>query len=81
MAEFPERIERIFITKEPNAAGCYAVTLYVNGEKRTVVVDDRFPYYEERGMWAFARPSRDEGDREIWSLIIEKVWAKIFGNY
>ena len=44
IAEFPERIEKIFITKTVNEAGCYAVTLYVNGEKRTVVVDDYFPY-------------------------------------
>lgn len=40
MAEHPDRIKNIFITKEPNDAGCYAVTIYVNGEKRTVVVDD-----------------------------------------
>ena len=38
----------MFLTKEVNSAGCYAVTMYVNGEKRTVVVDDYFPYDEER---------------------------------
>lgn len=47
IAEFPNRIEKIFITKEVNEAGCYAVSLYVNGEKRTVVVDDYFPYCNE----------------------------------
>jgi len=81
MAEHPDRIKRIFITSEPNVAGCYAVTIYVNGEKRTVVVDDQFPFDAEKGKWAFARPSRDDGDNEIWSLILEKAWAKIFGSY
>ena len=47
LAEFPDRIKRIFITKEVNSAGCYAVQMYINGEKRTVVVDDYFPYNEE----------------------------------
>ena len=26
-------------------------------------------------------PSRDEGTREIWALILEKAWAKVFGSY
>ena len=44
IAEFPDRIKKIFLTEELNNAGCYAVQLFVNGERRTVVVDDRFPY-------------------------------------
>ena len=48
IAEYPERIKKIFITKEVNEAGCYAVTMYINGEKRTVVVDDYFPYNNEK---------------------------------
>mmetsp|Transcript_40684 Transcript_40684/g.53369 ORF Transcript_40684/g.53369 Transcript_40684/m.53369 type:complete len:170 (-) Transcript_40684:1210-1719(-) len=39
-AETPSRIQRIFLNPEVNSAGLYAVSLYVNGEKRTVVVDD-----------------------------------------
>ena len=44
IAEYPDRIKKIFLTHEINIAGCYAVTMYINGEKRTVVVDDYFPY-------------------------------------
>ena len=54
--------------------------MYINGEKRTVVVDDKFPYDTNTDRWAFARSSRD-GDNEIWSLILEKAWAKVFGSY
>ena len=81
LAEYPERIKKIFLTREVNEAGCYAVTIYVNGEKRTVVVDDYFPYDPNTEKWAFSRPSREEGTNEIWVLILEKVWAKVFGSY
>ena len=75
------------MTKEVNEAGCYAVKLFVNGEERVVVVDDYFPYDEHRGTWAFSRPSEEEDEKrgkstkEIWVLILEKAWAKVFGSY
>ena len=58
LAEYPDRISRIFLTHEVNTAGCYAVQFYVNGEKRTIVVDDYFPYDNESQTWAFSQPSR-----------------------
>lgn len=58
LAEYPERIKRIFLTQTINEAGCYAVQLYINGERRTVVVDDYFPYDSETETWAFSQPSR-----------------------
>ena len=65
-----------------NDAGCYAVQLYINGEKRTVVVDDYFPYNNERGRWAFSQPSLTKNHiNEIWVLIVEKAWAKVYGSY
>ena len=85
LAEYPERIEKIFLTKEINEAGCYAVSLFVNGERRTVVVDDYFPYDSHKETWAFSRPSEDKVSgtnvKEIWVLILEKAWAKVFGSY
>ena len=86
LAEYPERIKKIFITESTNEAGCYAVSLFINGEQRTVVVDDYFPYDNHRGTWAFSRPSDEEDGRgkdvkEIWVLILEKAWAKVFGSY
>lgn len=55
LAENPDRIKRIFKQDKVNTAGCYAVTLYLMGEKKTVVVDDRFPYNPDKGQWAFCR--------------------------
>ena len=79
LAEKEGRVEKIFITKEVNAAGCYAVQLFVNGEKMIVVVDDYFPYDPHKEQWAMSKPSEDSN--EIWVLIIEKAWAKVFGSY
>lgn len=56
----------------------YAVQFEINGEAKTVVVDDYFPYDEERNRWAFSQPSKGN---EIWVLILEKAWAKVFGSY
>jgi len=78
LAEFPQRIENIFLTKEVNEAGCYALQLYVNGELRIVVVDDYFPYCPHKSDWAF---SRSDSQKEIWVMLLEKAWAKIFGSY
>lgn len=58
------------------------MTLYVNGEKRTVVVDDYFPYCDDSQTWAFSQPSKTaESNNEIWVLVLEKAWAKVFGSY
>ena len=78
IAEEPSRIKRIFVTQETNEAGIYAVRLFINGEPRVVVVDDYFPYNEAKGKWAFSRPS---SGNEIWVLILEKAWAKVYGSY
>ena len=51
---------------------------YINGEPKTVVVDDRFPYCPYKERWAFSRVSKTN---EIWVLILEKAWAKVFGSY
>lgn len=77
LAEYPERIERMFQIKSLNDAGIYAVTMYITGEKKTIVVDDYFPFCPGKDDWAFSKSM----DNEIWVLIVEKAWAKIHGSY
>jgi len=82
LAEEPKRLEKIFLIKEANEVGIYAVQLYINGIKETVVVDDRFPYDLQRERWAFSRTSvYGESRSEIWVLVLEKAWAKVYGSY
>lgn len=51
---------------------------YLNGEPRTIVVDDYFPYCPHKQEWAFSRSNQE---KEIWVLLLEKAWAKIYGSY
>ena len=78
LAEKPDRVKAIFLTKEVNSAGCYALKFYINGECKTIVVDDYFPYCTHKEDWAF---SRSNNEKEIWVLLLEKAWAKMFGSY
>jgi hypothetical protein len=43
MAEFPDRIKRIFSSAVTNQSGCYAVKLYINGVRREILIDDLLP--------------------------------------
>ena len=52
--------------------------LYPNGEPRIIVVDDRFPYDTHRERWAFSRCDKTP---EIWVLLLEKAFAKLYGSY
>ena len=80
LAEVPQRISDMFLTKRTNYAGCYAVKLFQNGEAKVVVVDDYFPYDEtpEKDHWAFGRVAKSW---EIWVNILEKACAKMLGSY
>jgi calpain-15 len=52
--------------------------LFLNGEVTEVVVDDLIPYdYSDSDCWAFARAK----NREVYVLILEKAFAKVFGSY
>jgi hypothetical protein len=70
-----KRIKDSFLTKEINDAGLYAIKFVIDGQPRTVVVDDYFPFVRtgrpnKEGIrtgpevFAFAKPKFDEN--EIW---------------
>ncbi len=75
MAETPERIYARFITKQPNKAGIYLLSLFVNGSEVPIIIDDFFPV--KYGRPAFASTK----DGEIWAMLLEKAWAKMHGSY
>lgn len=43
MAEQPDRIRDLFITKEYNDVGIYLLKLWVNGKETLVLIDDFLP--------------------------------------
>lgn len=76
LAQRPPLIERLFLTKEFNKEGVYRVRLCSGGFWRTVTIDDFFPC-EPKGGPIFAGSS----DNELWVMILEKAYAKLFGSY
>ena len=77
LAETPQRIEKLFLTKEANEWGLYAVEMCVYGEWKTIIVDDFFPCGNENSGPCFSKCNGDE----LWVIILEKAWAKIYGSY
>jgi calpain-15 len=77
LASLPNLLEDVFITKEINDAGIYAMRFFLNGQPRIVVVDDYLPVRLD-GVMAFARSVYSN---EFWISLLEKAWAKLHGAY
>jgi calpain-15 len=77
LTEHPYWVIRLFHKNEVNNYGVYGVWLNVNGEWRNIVVDDNFPCMSEKQGPAFSRAN----GFELWVLLIEKAYAKIYGSY
>ena len=75
LAEFPERIKSLFLTKEVNESGIYLMKFHINGVETMVVVDDYLPVRYDRPAFANAK------DGELWVSLLEKGWAKLHGTY
>ena len=76
LAERPKLVKRLFITEEPNQAGCYAIWLNANGSWKSYILDDYFPCTAHSGP-AFTRSNGPE----LWVLLLEKAYAKAYGGY
>ena len=78
LAETPERIKKLFVSKKIKKFGAYCMKICDMGEWKDIIVDDRIPCKSKNDP----RPafSRGQGN-EIWVLIAEKAWAKCFGDY
>jgi hypothetical protein len=75
-------VRDIFITKEVNKAGCYAMKFVLDGDIQTVVIDDYLPMkVNKHGDTFFAFAKGGKAQREIWMCLIEKAFAKICGSY
>ena len=87
LAEKPKRLENIFLNNsdEVNKLGIYGVNIYSLGVKHTVIVDDYLPLENvEQSDWTYAWETmfgHIGEDSSMWGPILEKVFAKIHGNY
>ena len=77
LAQQPDRIHRLFVTKEENRNGYYAMRICKNGIWQDVVVDDMIPCPVGSHAPAF---SQTKGN-ELWVILLEKAWAKLHSSY
>ena len=71
---YPDKVLELFITRNINPSGIYCVQLCIEGQWRAIYVDDAFPL-------KYGKPVFTHGDREIWTMVLEKAWAKVYGSY
>lgn len=76
LAENPDMVNRLFITKEYNEFGIYRLRICKNGEWIVVTVDDYIPCTIKGGPMF----TSGNGD-ELWVLLLEKAYAKVHRNY
>ena len=76
LAEDPENIRRILLTKEYNPAGAYQIRLCRAGQWHCVLIDDVLPT-DGLSCLAYLKAAR----RSLWGPLIEKAAAKLHGSY
>jgi hypothetical protein len=83
LAEFPKRLKQLIPNNSFTPSGVFEAVVFLHGEPTRVVIDDYFPFIEngegERPDVAFVR--FNPLTKNIWPLIIEKVWAKVNLSY
>ena len=76
-SQYPSIFTKIILSQDYNPKGKYEVKLYIDGEFKTITIDDYFPCILGTNVYFFTRPS----NFEMWPLLIEKAWAKVNGGY
>ncbi|GMT16036.1 hypothetical protein PFISCL1PPCAC_7333, partial [Pristionchus fissidentatus] len=77
VAERPDVLEKIFLTKVYSKIGLYQVRLCVDGVWRVITVDDFFPCRQSSRSFAFAYGR----NKQLWVPLVEKAFAKALGKY
>lgn len=79
-AEYNNRVIDAFVTKTLNKEGIVVVKGRVLGIETNIAVDDYLPFFAKTtpNEPIFAKTSPSGG---LWGAFLEKVWAKLNGNY
>jgi hypothetical protein len=56
--------------------------MYRNRKPVVITIDDNFPAKPNSKMHAYVQVGgNSDGNKEIWPLLIEKAYAKMYGSY
>jgi hypothetical protein len=75
LAEFPDRVRKLFNNQTSNKYGVYSVNIFIKGIPTEIIIDDYFPCLNRN-----PHCSKPVGN-ELWVLLLEKAWAKLFKQY
>lgn len=76
MAEYPERVKKMFKTQELNAEGIVAMEVFIKGRPEVITIDDRLPYGTAGPLFL-----KKTADSAYWPHLAEKLFAKVNVNY
>ena len=82
LAEESERIISLFDIEENKnlKKNYFEIYCYINGYKCRLIIDDKFPYMQNsEDEFSFFRYNKKT--KNIWPMILEKVWAKCNKSY
>lgn len=71
------RITDLLLTSSCNTAGIFGAEIYIRGLPTTINIDDYYALYD--GDTFYFENGGD--DDSMWSIFMEKVYAKASGNY
>ena len=82
LSQNPERIKQLLPKPKISDKGIYECDVYIHGNLTPIVIDDYFPVIEnenEETEIAFADINKET--KNIWPMLLEKVWAKCNLSY
>lgn len=83
IAEKPGRIEKLFLNNKntQSPSGIYGVNIYVLGFPMTVMVDEYLPLISQEDGSSTTIFSKVNDGGALWAPLLEKAFAKRYGNY
>ncbi|CDW85682.1 calpain-like protein [Stylonychia lemnae] len=72
----PNLVKSLFLNKNSESS-LYQFRFYLNGEPKTVSIDDYVPYHQDQMIGIYMKNK----NTFPWISLLEKAWAKVCGSY